>query len=444
MIWSSVQVLMEKLYKRLKQSRLAFWCFPKYIRQDIDILGKDEHTYYAQKLVYVGVFGLFAIVLSVFYLVQAVSSKGAQIDSIIRPEPYEDTMEITLQAGKDGHIYSLEIAPVTLTKEQADALFLEAAGLLETYILENNQSLEMVKENLFLPEEIPQYPFDIYWESDKEHVVDSKGTVNRMELEEDELVVLTAVFQYDEWIWQKQFGILVCKEELTDNEQYERYLGYLLRNSEKDQRNKSTWELPERFEGEALAVSIVEKDYTILFLTGVSLVAAVAVWIGQDYDLHALREKRREVFATEYMSFVESLSLYISAGVTIHTAMQYCARDYMTRKGKNHLLANALSEFQRDLQNGCGFLEAMELFAAKADDSNYKRLAGILSQGVVNGSRGLTEVLEQEVDKVREAKSRQCKVKGEQVSTALIAPMMLQLGIIIALIMIPAFSNMQF
>ena len=34
--------------------------------------------------------------------------------------------------------------------------------------------------------------------------------------------------------------------------------------------------------------------------------------------------------------------------------------------------------------------------------------------------------------------------EGEKISTALIAPMMLQLGIVIALIMIPAFMNMQF
>ena len=84
------------------------------------------------------------------------------------------------------------------------------------------------------------------------------------------------------------------------------------------------------------------------------------------------------------------------------------------------------------------------MFAEKTDDINYKRLAGILNQGIVNGAQGLAGVLEEEATKVRDEKRRQSKVKGEQVSTALIAPMMLQLGIIIALIMIPAFTNMYF
>ena len=57
---------------------------------------------------------------------------------------------------------------------------------------------------------------------------------------------------------------------------------------------------------------------------------------------------------------------------------------------------------------------------------------------------GGIKFLEKEVIKAREEKRRQCKVIGERISTALLAPMMLQLGVVIALIMIPAFSGMQF
>ena len=86
----------------------------------------------------------------------------------------------------------------------------------------------------------------------------------------------------------------------------------------------------------------------------------------------------------------------------------------------------------------------MEKLAEVADDANYRRLVGVLSQGMINGSQGLTALLEKEVDRTREEKRRQSKAEGERISTALIAPMLLQLGIVIALIMIPAFMNMQF
>jgi hypothetical protein len=101
-------------------------------------------------------------------------------------------------------------------------------------------------------------------------------------------------------------------------------------------------------------------------------------------------------------------------------------------------------DFQKDMQNGYGFSEALNRFAETADDVNYRKLVGLLNQGMINGVKGLSVLLEQEVEKSQEEKRRQSRVKGEEISTALIAPMMLQLGMIIALIMIPAFTSMQF
>ena len=433
-----------KVYAKLKQSHLAVWCFPKKVCEDIHVLGKEEKSYYIQKLTYVAGLILFSMVLLGIYLVQWITKSTEVVSELVRPEAYEETREVVVQAGKLEDIYQLEIAPVMLSKEQAEALFLEVSGLIGGYILGSNESLECVTENLYLPEYVSEYPFEIYWESDKEHIVDTLGVVNREGLKEDEVVMLTAVFQYEDWIWEEQFGILVCKEVLSEEEEYERQLGYLLTESENEQRGEGAWVLPESFRGEALRVYAVEKDYTVLILAGLILVATAAVWLGQDYDLHMGRQKRREEFQSEYISFVESLSMYISSGITLPAAMQNCMRDYVKRKPPGHLLRTALEEFQRDLGNGCSFPEAMDSFAQKADNAEFRHLTGMLGQGMLNGSQGLSKALEQEVEKAREEKRRQSKIKGEQVSTALIGPMMLQLGIIIALIMIPAFTNMQF
>ena len=437
-------MMLKIIYEKLKQSHFAVWFFPKGVHQDAAVLGKKEESYYTQKLSYVGGLLLFAIVLLIFYSVQHMAELVTPTKEIIRPDAYEETQKIMLQAGIPSYTYELEVAPRILTKEQADTLFQQVIEKLDTYILGENTGLDCVTNNLFLPEYISEYPFEIYWESDNEHIVDTLGTVNREGLTEDEVVMLTAVFRYQDWLWEEQFGILVCKEVLTEEESYKRQLGSLLTESEKGQRQEREWVLPEDFEGEDLQVYTLKKDYTLPVLSGLILLTAVAVWIGMDHDLHMDRQKRRSQFQEEYLSFVGSLSLYISAGLTLQAAMQYCTRDYVKRKPQSNLLRNALQEFGRDLQNGCGFTEAMNHLADKTDDANYKRLGGILNQGILNGSKGLAETLDQEAGKIREEKRRQNKIKGEQVSTALIAPMVLQLGIIIALIMIPAFTNMQF
>lgn len=435
--------ILGKLYDRLNQTPLSAWLFSRSVYQDVKILGKEKRHYYVQKLRRVSGLMILAFLIFLFYLMQGFVGGERSVKEITRPEVYEETQNIIVQVGDKNQIYELEVAPVMLTKDQADVLFQELVEKLDTYILGRNVSLEHVTENLYLPEVIPGYPFEIYWESDKEHIVDTWGTVIREGLIEDEVVILTATFQYKEWLWEEQLGVLVCKEVLTEEEKYERGLRIYLTESEKEQRENSTWVLPESFQGEMLQVRAVEKDYSLLIFSGLVLVAAVAIWIGQDYDLHAERQKRKTKFQEEYVSFVGSLSLYISAGLTLQGAMQNCMSDYIKRNPQDHLLKNALQEFQRDLENGYGFKEAMEKFSYKTDDVNYKRLSGMLTQGMVNGSQGLAEVLLGEVEKMREEKRRQAKIKGEQISTALIAPMMLQLGVIIALIMIPAFTNLQ-
>ena len=246
--------ILERVYSKLKQSHLAVWCFPKAVCDDIHVLGKEEKSYYTQKITYVVGLMLFSMVLFTFYLVQWMNERNSVVKEFVRPEAYEETREVVVRAGKLDDIYQLEIAPVTLSKEQAEALFLEVTEGLSSYILGGNESLECVTENLYLPEYLSEYPFEIYWESDKEHIVDTLGVVNREGLGEDEVVMLTAVFRYEDWLWEEQFGILVCKEVLSEEEEYERQLGYLLIESENHQRGDGTWVLPENFQGEALRV----------------------------------------------------------------------------------------------------------------------------------------------------------------------------------------------
>ena len=444
MIQTRLEQIARFMYVWLRKSRLSGVCFSKAVQRDMKVLGREEETYYVQKLTYVcGVFGA-GVVLVLVYFGYLWIGGNQRIERVERPLAYEETQEVVLKAVKQDDIFYLQVGPVLLTREEADAKLLELLEVLDTYILGENESLEQVQEDLIFPEAIEGYPFEIYWKSDREELIDGTGVVYREGLTEDSIVVLTAAFYYGEWAWSHQFGVLVQKEVLTEEERYTRELGRFLEEAEVSQRESRVLELPDSFEEEPVYYQRAEEDYTIFLLIALVFAAGAAVWIGQDQDLHNSRNKRQEIFRTEYVSFAGSLSLYISAGVNLQTAMQFCTQDYVRRKPKDHLLRSALLEFQKDIQNGYGFLEAMERFVEATDDVNYQRLAGLLSQGMINVSQGMSVLLEKEVTKTREEKRRQCKGIGERISTALIAPMMLQLGIVIALIMIPAFTGMQF
>ena len=432
------------LYGILRNSPMDSICFPRAVQSDIAILGVDEEGYYVQKIVFLCQILLVGILLVCLCLSSLWLEQKGYVEQIERPEAYEEPEKIMLKAGRLEDVFLLEIEPVQLTWEEANKQVSLLAEALRTSILGENDSLEQIEKDLFLPDYVEGYPFELVWESDNEQLIDDLGTVNRSGLQEDRLVELAVTFYYREWMWEERFAVLVQKEILTSEEQYTRELGQLLKSSEQLTRESKEWELPDYFGEEALYYQKELKDHTVLWLLLLIIGAAGAVWIGKDQDVHNLRSNRQELFQKEYVAFVESLLLYISAGINLQTALQFCTRDYVKRKPEENVLRTALIEYQKDIKNGVGFWEAIQRLVTTADDLDYRKLAGLLNQGMLNGAQGLSVLLEKEVLKVREEKRRQSKVAGERISTALLAPMMLQLGVVIALIMIPAFSGMQF
>ena len=131
-------------------------------------------------------------------------------------------------------------------------------------------------------------------------------------------------------------------------------------------------------------------------------VTAFLLWYGGDQDLRKERKKRQAVFEENYLNFISGLSLYLSAGLNLQTAMRYCVKDYTRKKPEGDRLREALLNFDKDLANGYSFQRALDVFAERADHIYYKRLVGLLQQGVVNGTSDLARTLREEVGKIKE------------------------------------------
>ena len=101
---------------------------------------------------------------------------------------------------------------------------------------------------------------------------------------------------------------------------------------------------------------------------------------------------------------------------------------------------------------------AYQKFGERVDLGEYQRLIRILIhrkqnirlplirillQNLQTGSRGLCKLLEQESENaLEERKALACKL-GEEAGTKMLLPLMMMLGIVIAIIMIPAMLSFQ-
>ncbi len=439
----TVHKVVAALYARLRKSKLAVFLFPISVRKDLQALNKEESDYYSEKIFHLLLVTILLLVVTICGVVSAYRVNSYQVNVIERPKVDEEKCDVSLRVDS-GEVFNLAVSPRIFTKEEAEEAFSEFLPKLEQYILGNNQDAMNVTENLLLIDHLPGYPFSIYWESGEEQIIDNAGTVYREYLANDALVTITAICTYLEYQWEPEICMRVLREELTEEERYKRDLYLLLSEEEEKQRYSDVIQLPEDFRGKPVAYRDVMKWDKFAILGLLLCTTGVLLWCGGDQDLRNERKKRQAGFEEKYLNLVSRLSLYLSAGLNLQMAMRYCVKDYANKQSEGDGLRGALLNFEKDLANGYSFQRALDVFAESADHIYYKRLVGLLQQGVVNGTSDLARTLHEEVGKIREDKRRQCKIKGEKMSSALIAPMLLQLCVVIALMMLPAFSNMQF
>ena len=72
----------------------------------------------------------------------------------------------------------------------------------------------------------------------------------------------------------------------------------------------------------------------------------------------------------------------------------------------------------------------------------YSRLGSMLEQNVVRGNEKLRAMLKEECLQALEDRKARARKAGEQAGTKMLFPMMLMLIVVMAVIMVPAFSSM--
>ncbi len=97
----------------------------------------------------------------------------------------------------------------------------------------------------------------------------------------------------------------------------------------------------------------------------------------------------------------------------------------------------------REIESGVGERTAYEHFGERCGGRRYRKLSSLLIQNAKKGTKGLAALLEQEAEEAFEERKNSAKKLGEEAGTKLLFPMLLMLGIVIAIIMVPALLSFQ-
>lgn len=337
----------------------------------------------------------------------------------------------------------LEINERDITKEETSRLLEEGVEYLDSVILLDNQNAETIISDLFFPTSIPKKGIKITWFTEDKNLIDSKGHIYNNQLDSSKLIWVKAILKLkdNEVSFIRYFKI--CPKLYNQKEMIQKQLLEEIKKSDMETLTQNRLELPTKVGEHSITWSLIKENQgSGLFILG--LLAACLIYFFMDRDLWAKMDKRNQEMLLDYPEIINKFTLLVGAGMSLSNAWSKIAKDYINEKGPYRYAYEEMNITARELSVGVSEITAYERFGRRVKLLPYLRFSSFLARNVKKGSKDLLELLEFESLDAFDERKELAKRLGEEAGTKLLFPMMLMLIIVLAIILVPAFSSLQF
>lgn len=331
------------------------------------------------------------------------------------------------------------------TQEEADHIFEIVISGLGERILGENSSLEEVRKDLNLISGIEEYGIRIRWETEDASLLDSFGTVyNQKAHKKGTEIVLKALLT--DGIHEKDgdFLVKVYPPVLTAGEEMIAEFQSAVETIDRIQRTEESLVLPEEYKGMELRYRTgASSDHRIMLVLGI-LLAALCSIKDQVKERQATKCRQQQLLL-DYSEILSKLMIFISAGMTVRLAWERITEDYEKGvKQKRRPVRYAYEEMSRtmyQLKSGTPESQAYSAFGRKCGLQPYRKLISLLEQNRRTGTKNLRDMLQAELASAFEQRKNLAKRLGEEAGTKLLLPLFMMLGIVMVMIVVPAFLS---
>jgi len=170
--------------------------------------------------------------------------------------------------------------------------------------------------------------------------------------------------------------------------------------------------------------------------------------------MYILSEKQKEKAATraqqeqmllDYPKVIETFSLFIGAGMTPRVAWFRICELYLKQreeKGVRHVYEEMVFTMY-EIKGGKAEAICYEDFGSRIGITFYRKFGALLAGNVKKGAKGMTQILRNLAEDAREERKNTAKRLGDEVGTKLMLPMFMMLGIVLIVVILPAFMSIQ-
>ena len=341
---------------------------------------------------------------------------------------------------------SVHVAEQGLTKEEQQALLAAAEQEIAETFPGENESVDEIRKDVCIQSQYQDGQVTADWSFDSYQYVDLEGHVMNDSLEEEEILVKAVVeLGCDSQTLEYQFFFQICPKIYSEKEKINNKLKQeLIKKNEKT--NDSTLILPESIDDQTI-IWKEKSERMPLKLLFLGMIAAGCVPLVEKSRKQEEEKRRKEKLQSEYPELVSKLTILLGAGMTLFSAWNKITTNYSNKRKNNtipiHPLYVEMLITCHEIESGVGEARAYERFGERCGLHRYRKFCSLLVQNLRKGTRGLVQLLEEEVSDAFEERKNLAKKSGEEAGTKMLFPMMMMFGIIIVIIMVPAFLSLQ-
>ena len=393
-------------------------------------------------------FAVFIIII--FLAIVSLLKNGLLRDkSIIKRGEYNEFSQIITRdyrIGKYSGSFDIEVSNKEYSDKEITEIFGKIKSDLPKLILGENESLNAIRKPLNLVKSFNEV-VSILWHSENNDLIGTDGNINNTDIAEaGETVRLEYLIQYLDKSVAGEISVRVLPPIYTEEEAIYRALKYKASESEKQDRTNDNYILPQEINGLKVIWGSSENNYffPLLFL---AIILSFLAYFLQEKKLDENIKDRRKQMLNDYYEIVNKLILYINVGVSVKTAFQKMAEEYLDRRNKKLIKFKYAYEeliiMCRKIDNGLSEAAAYELCGKRSELIQYKKLFGYVNQSIKKGSGFVVEKLTAELKEAFELRKASAVKIGEEATTKLMLPMIIMLIIVIGILIIPAFTSFE-
>ena len=353
--------------------------------------------------------------------------------------------KLIVEIGGEKQSIDVTVSNLNYTKEELAKTFDTAIDSLESLIIGENKSLDNVRHDLELIRAIPETGIRVGWELDSYQHMDPKGNFQDGTLSDEGAILgLKAILTYEgatvihemyAHLYPKEYSpfdnqVKALMENLEKEDKETRYSEYLILPSQVENQPIS-WQNPTNYD----FIGIIFLGITATFLL---------LLLEKQKEKEALKRRKNQM-TLDYPKIISTFTLFLEAGMTPRNAWFKIVQTYLKQKDEKNV-RHAYEEMlvtMYEIKGGRPEAACYESFGNRCGIIYYRKFGGIVAQNIKKGTKGMAAILKAQVEQAREERKNTAKRLGEEAGTKLLLPMFLMLGIVLVVIIIPAFLSIQ-